>query len=510
MMIRYFVRIYTKFLMWILSTRVGRVLLGLLMFELLLYRLLGEYAALVNLFLLLTVPLALLAYFRQSGYSLGNIRSPSTGHSRYEVGSFDLAGLLDPNGGDVPTDDIMKRDTDVPPKPTFEDETGTMVLGDTGTGKSTFVKSRLQEWDDDAAIIAHALNEQGGYNELAEFFRAQGHDVEIVSSQNSTVRWDPFLDLNHSVSAMQELRAGIFQSSESKETGLHNNARMMLTAALMITAKKDGDFAALPEHLGRGSQYIVDEFKPMPDPGNISRSLEEASDVRSDIYSILNSEINDLLATDLFDESIERISLREYLDQPDGTTIVLDNYKNRSAQAFWRFLLQTSIEWSMNSVNRQQFVLDEFTKLPRIDNLVDLASAGRSADSIGMFVAQDVGQIEAVYEEEYRSIWRNSPNRVCFRTGAKTAEMALDELGERLIENRSVSQAQWLGFGSKQKQVNRSLEEGRPLLTSDLTELERGEAFIHTPKGWWLADLTEPNLDPMDPHGRQQTAPNTP
>lgn len=488
---------WLKMVKWIFSTRVGKLLLGLAAIELVLSVTLGQQAARIfDVVALIGIPTIAVGYVGWRGYRWATSAGASSGREQFDTSwRTSVRGWIEDT--DLPTDRVMKRDPDGPATPSLDDDTSTIALGQTGTGKSTFVKSRVQSWDFDGAVIAHALSEPGGRNEFADFFEDRGQDVVMLSSRTSDVRWDPFLDLDESLRDMETLATGIFETREVVETGWSEPARAMLVSALAVTSARHGDFAKLSDVLERGPEFIADEIEKVPDSGLVAApitSLDESE--RRTVYTTLLNQIRPLLRSDIFDSTKYRMSLREYLNDPGREVLVLDNIReDRYARGFWRFFLQSAIDMGFSVDGDQQFLLDEFDKLPEIDNLDELASAGRSAGLLGMLVAQDVHQIEDHYGSMARSIWNNCPNRVMFRAGdVDTANLALSSIGE--VEMRTQTVSDDTEMGHEDERTSTAVEDRAPLLTGDLTNLDVGEALVQSPDGWWLCKLTEPDLTP--------------
>lgn len=396
--------------------------------------------------------------------------------------------------GDVEVDGVMRRDPDGPRKPEFRETVSTIALGETGMGKSTFVKSRLVAWDFSGAIVAHALSNPGDENEFAEFFGQRGQQVIRLSSRNSTHRWDPFLDYTETMRDMETIASGIFATRPVKETGWTEPARSMLVCALTLTSALYGDFADLTTILGKGPEWITQEVQKIDRASLAAMPIVDLDeDARQTVFTTLVNQIRPLLYSEIVESDIPRLSLRDYFESPGDSTIVLDNVReDRYARGFWRFLLQSGIDVAFSTAGTQQFLLDEFDKLPHIDNLDELASAGRSAGVIGMLVAQDVHQLEDKYGNMAHSLYANCPNRICFKAADReTANLALSTLGTVELMGQSIS----VDPGENEVSgVSQSVDEKIPLLSGDITGLSIGEALIQSPEGWWLADLTEPEL----------------
>lgn len=402
--------------------------------------------------------------------------------------------------GEIPMDTVAKRHPDAPDMPVLRTDVSTIALGQTGLGKSTFIKQQvLQQNLDRSGIVCHALSGSGSMNEFAEFFGKRGLPVMTISSRNSTHRWDPFIDYPEDLRAMESIADGLFTAEQTATTGWSDPARTLLLGATVLTSAKHGDFAKLPEVLERGPEPIVEEVGQIPQARLVVQPLREMSeDDRATAYSALLNTIRPILMSDLFDDDLEPISLEDYFAHPTGV-VILDNIrKDRFALGFWRFFIESAIDISMESAGQQFFILDEFDKLPPIGNLVELVSAGRSPQSLGILALQDVHQLTDRYDGLARSIWVNCPNRVAFNSGDdQTADLPLSSIGRVEVERQNVSMAAEVSVRDEDDSttVSRSKETVRPITSGELLDLGVGEALVQSPNGWWLGKLTEPDLE---------------
>lgn len=423
----------------------------------------------------------------------GETQRAQSGREKYYSGVGDSVrrSLTHAGGGALQVDRVDKRKQAASVHPTIDRRVSAIFLGQTNVGKSTQVRKLLGQWDLDEPVIAHAISEPGGYNELRDELDALGADTVTISSRDSDVRWDPFLDRGESVREMMNISQGVFDTNQSATTGWSDAARTMLTAAITVTNAKHGDFAALPDVLDQGPDEIIAELAKVPNTGTLHTSLDTLDDTgRSSAFNTMMNRFQSLLESDVFNADLDRVSFEECF-AADGRAIVLDNVRADSyARGFWRFFLESAIDQAFSREGRQQFAIDEVDKLPRIANVDELASAGQSAGVRGVLVAQDVHQLEDKYGGMAESIWSNCPNRFAFRAGdAATAEFALSSLGEVELYQRSVSTSQ--SEEEYSREVSGSYDTGLPLTTGDLTDLDQGEALVQSPDGWWLCKLSE-------------------
>lgn len=398
------------------------------------------------------------------------------------------------------------------PVPRMVDGVSVIVLGMTGMGKTTFVKSLMLDWDYSQAVVAHTISKAGKPNDWVEFFLSIGRDVSVISSRGSDVRWGVFEDFDGNAADMLSIAEGIYQASDDLvETGYSKSAKMLLAGGLAVCYERYGDFARLDDvmFLDRDESLhsLIDDIWELDGyrnlkaaAGNIDKQAYEP------IYSDISPKLVPLFESDICNESLPKISLRQEFADP-SRVIVLDNVKSdRYARPFWRFLLESAVDFASQSRAAQQFLFDEIDKLPRIANLGDLVSAGRDDEwpSVGIIVAQDRHQLNITYgSERAGSIWSNSPNRVCFKSGdGETRDLVLETIGKMELEGGSVSKPkQGIGTDTNNRTILREKELKYPITTGEMQDMETGDVVIHTEHGWWFGNVAEADLPEIPDEG---------
>ncbi|PSP72031.1 hypothetical protein BRC80_04270 [Halobacteriales archaeon QH_9_66_26] len=291
----------------------------------------------------------------------GETQRAQSGREKYYSGVGDSVrrGLTHAGGGALEIDRVDKRKQAASVHPTIDRQVSAVFLGQTNMGKSIQVRKLLGQWDLDEPVIAHAISEPGGYNELRDELDVLDADTVTISSRDSDVRWGPFLDRSESVREMTNISQGVFDTNQSATTGWSDAARTMLTAAITVTNAKHGDFAALPDILDQGPDEIIAELAKVPNTGTLHTSLDTLDDTgRSSAFNTMTNRFQSLLESDVFNADLDRVSFEECF-AADGRAIVLDNVRAGSyARGFWRFFLESAIDQAFSTKGRQQFVID--------------------------------------------------------------------------------------------------------------------------------------------------------
>ncbi|MCK8782722.1 type IV secretory system conjugative DNA transfer family protein [Rhizobium sp. NTR19] len=120
------------------------------------------------------------------------------------------------------------------------------------------------------------------------------------------------------------------------------------------------------------------------------------------------------------------------------------------------------------------FVADEFTRLGRLDRIVDIATVAAGINLETLFILQDKGSLEAVYGQSADTILGSCATVRIFNLGrgdSRTAEWASKLAGYQTLRTQSTSAA----AGSKTASTS-SAEVREPLLTAaDILELPTSE-----------------------------------
>jgi len=424
---------------------------------------------------------------------------PKSGREMYDESPGNQIRRVIERGG-LAVDDVYKTNAKGGPK--LEESTSVALNGQTGYGKSSTMKDLMTDFDDSNGIIAHAMAEHDDGNKYAEneFERfatdIMGLDCIRVSTQQSSHRWNPFLDFNQSISDMLNVASLMMDYSEANRNGWSSAAQNLLACGLIVANLEYNDIARLPDVLAVDDpSSLVDTVNKLPSEGAerpqiVTQAVPNDDDSLQTVQNVLLSSLSPQFASDLFDPRIDAFGIKEFFENPVGRAVILNNWQSDNlSQPFYRFMIQSAIDFAMEGPNQQQFLLDELNKLPPIGNLEPLASAGRSAGARGIIAFQNVEQMTAVYgHDDTESIWSNCPNRFSFKAGNRsTAEFVINSLEEEEMLQRTVSKSE-----HGDETYSESFVEQSPLTRGDIIDQTPGEALVQSGENWWLCNLTDP------------------
>lgn len=119
----------------------------------------------------------------------------------------------------VPMTTIREKSESASSLPIFEQAVSTLVIGETGSGKTsaTELLAAQLNYDDRTAVIGHAFG-----SELLPFFaRELGFEVIRLGIEDSTVRWNLFLDIEKSRQSRRwPKRSWVSQTATTRFTAL--------------------------------------------------------------------------------------------------------------------------------------------------------------------------------------------------------------------------------------------------------------------------------------------------
>jgi hypothetical protein len=191
----------------------------------------------------------------------------------------------------------------------------------------------------------------------------------------------------------------------------------------------------------------------------------------------------------------ETISIRDYMEEPDGRILLLDfpiAEAERIKPAF-RFFLHRAISFGLQDRDQAYYVLDEFARIPEVTNMEELVDTGRAQNAQAILGLQSVSQLDAKYGELVGDALRSGMlYELHLRSGdSRTVEYVRHRLGG----DTRITDYEHSGPGTTRRTTSHS--EGTALLQG----LADGEGFFVTPEG--QARVALPMYDELAPATRR-------
>lgn len=230
--------------------------------------------------------------------------------------------------------------------------------------------------------------------------------------------------------------------------------------------------------------------------GRLDQAAAEFADMSDRSLSPILSCLSDNLKWLQFDccramiKNGKRWSIDEVLDDKADLWILIPMDQLGAMRGFVRLLFSLA----MGAVSRQDgyqkakepvlVVLDEFTRLGRMDKVIDIATVGAGGGIEALFVTQDRGSLDAVYGEAGASTIIGS----CATTrvfGLGRGDACTAEWMERIMRAMTIKTISQRG-----PETSRSDARDKLMAAADLLELPKGQALClirdHAPVKLWL------------------------
>lgn len=395
------------------------------------------------------------------------------------------ARLVDDSSYTIPMDEIDEdwspRDVGEDPinfpKPIvpIESERSVGVVGETGSGKSELIKLLVAQMDAAEHEPRIVYDHKDDYKETMP-----SGEYIVLSSHGSSVHWNLFRELEREEDA-DELARLLFGEA-ARDEFFDNAARQLFACTLKYIHRKANEAGATPDHTD-----LLD-FVNSHDKDEMRKALSEYDDLGATVGDILSDEsakmstsviatyrqrITDFFAGDLAQPG--NFSIREYLDNPQGKTLVLDR-PSRSAESVGP-MLQLAIDWSYTLAQgrpeRTYYVLDEFPQLPALKKIDQILSVGRGQNIQAVVGIQSVNQLYDTYGREGgKKLLGGMPTQVLLRpAGPDSVEYIRDSLG-------TYRETEKVGLAEEETTVKHQFSE------ADLYGMRPGECIIRRSDGW--------------------------
>ena len=384
-----------------------------------------------------------------------------------------------------------------------------LVAGEPGAGKTEFVQLLLPQIESrpDEPVVVFSYKDD--YTDWAR----DHADREVVrlSLDDSTDYWNLFREAA-SEAEFEQLGRTLFEEHvrEAKNPFFPRTARQLFAATLKYLRREGRRSGLRPDNrevedfFGRfSSEEVFDLLGEHEDlRGAVEAINPDAYKQAAGVYATLQSVVRELFVGD-FARPNGEFSVREYMDDPDGRTLVLDypiEEGDRVTPVF-RLWIDRAIQYALADRSRgAYFVLDEFARIPHIERMDALVATGRARRTQAILGLQSLSQLAQTYDDDtVDALLSGLTQEVFLRSGdERTVEYVRSRLGG-LDSTTYTMSGDGAGDGPRvETSVSGSPMKGR------LQRLADGEGIVYATRGWVHARM--PMWRQLDPETRRVIA----
>jgi type IV secretory pathway TraG/TraD family ATPase VirD4 len=192
----------------------------------------------------------------------------------------------------------------------------------------------------------------------------------------------------------------------------------------------------------------------------------------------------------------ETVSIRKYMEEPDGRILLLDFpiAESERVKPAFRFFLHRAIKFGLRDRGQAYYVLDEFARIPNVTNMAELVDTGRAQNAQAILGLQSISQLDAEYGDLVGDALRSGMlYELHLRSGdRRTVDYVRHRLGGDVRVTESVGDERGPGHARSAT---------RPARTALIQGLDDGEGFFVTPQG--QARVSLPMYSELDPATRR-------
>jgi hypothetical protein len=412
------------------------------------------------------------------------------------VGGYGLFRASKQIGGDgmaVPMTRTDETSDGAPKRPVFEYAVSTLLIGESGAGKSSALKllAYQQDYDSDVATFTHDMKE-----EFWEFFtRWTDLEIERIAIEDGTAIWNLFLDVENP-RQFTEISKAVMGDKQGNDP-FYTPATQVLADAMVHLHQKGEQEEEMPTHadLLRFLNQSPEEIYHALDEDGLSAASSIHPDANGslNVHSRIKEGANEVFVGDF--AKAGDFSLREYIENPAGRVVIFDTPTDEieTVGPMYSLLLDTSIKFGMTSDTEVNYLLDEIDELPRMSRLSSLASGGRGMGVRALLGIQTVGQLRATYGDDVSGILGNCPQGIYFAPGeSSTIEYVLSEVGEMretvVTTTENTRRGEWTPESSSktERETDRT-----PITSGLLKQFEEGDCVVKTRGNWWVGKVAQ-------------------
>lgn len=369
-----------------------------------------------------------------------------------------------------------------------------LVSGETSAGRTEAMKLLLGQIDHASDTPVVVFDHKNEYQEFCE------DSVIHLSSKGSSHFWNLFREVE-TEEEFEEIGHLLFKGNEHQsQDPLFPQAARQLTVAVLKYMYREHDDPTNAD---------LARFLEASDADSMHEKLSEHADLRAaassitpgaetqaaGVFSHLQVTLGSIITGDFAKDGA--FSIREYMENPDGRTLILDFPTDQGERI--KPVFRLFIDWAIRSAlddseGDAYFLLDEFEAIPELERIERLVSDGQTQGAYTILGLQNKSQLEASYGEDTTdSILSGFTQEILMRPGDEASQDYIQDRTERKRHRRRVqgpASAFDRDITGREVLYNQASANGHSGISeTELQGFETGEAIVLVDDGWRRGDL---------------------